>query len=429
MQNNRDTSRRPRPSHDHALLEMARTWLATLSFVDGLSVAIVMLSLVLFKRFGLTLPEITLYVALLWLPLALRPVVETMLMRVRLTPRSWIVSTEAVMAASFWVAAYTLIFLQWRFSTMLLLWLSTMAGVVHHVALRRYQLQVFAKSRLDVAERVGRVCHGLALVVVVGVCTMIGGNLEVLNRNIPTSWAMVLTAVAMMASACCVLHLLFLRRVTVVDPKPTGQPQWTLRSIFAATTERLSGWANVRLLLLLILMGLEGMFGGVAVVFLVDASHNGGVSLSPQEFGLAMGSIGVMTFVAGMVMRRSVRLAENLRKGTGLVGAAFTVQFAMFLLISYLTPVSLPAVIASVAVAELAHGAAMSAFFELLDRSLGKRFQSQSRAGCVAVASLLAVVGCAVSGLVQDATGYHNFFILMVVLGAVTTIASSNRKF
>lgn len=428
MLNNYDATRRQRPRHDNAFLEMAKTWLATLSFVDGLPVAIVMLSLVLFKRFGLTVPEITFFVALLWLPLALRPVVETMLMRVSLSPRSWLVSSEAVMAASLWCAAYTLVFLQWRVATMLFLWLTTMAGVVHHVALRRYQLQVLAKSRAGIAERLGRICHGLALVVVVGVCTMIGGNLEVLYRNIPTSWAMVLSAVAMIASAACVLHLLCLSRAAIVLPQTDRKTAWTLKNILNATAQRLRGRANLRLNFLLFFVGMEGMFGGVATVFLVDSAHNQGASLSPQEFGLAMGTIGVVAFVAGLVMRRSVSVAASLRRGVVLVGVAFTVQFTMFLLLSYNTPLSLLSIVVGVAMAELAHGVAMSQFFELLDRCCGKRFQSQSRAGCVAVASLLAVVLCAVSGMVQDEIGYHNFFILMAVLAAVATLIASNKK-
>lgn len=424
----RNQAKRQRQQRNFFFLETAKLWLPTLYFVDGMPVAIIMLSLVLFKRFGLGVPTIMIYAALLWLPLALRPMVETLLMRVRLSPKAWIVSTQAVMAVASWAAAYTVETMEWQLETMLFLWMVTMAGVVHHVAVRRYQTMAVSRSRIGDAERLGRVFHGLALIVVVGVFTMIGGNLEVLNRNIPKSWAMVLSAVAVVLTGACCLHLCFLRKAKTPNDQPNVLPLWTIRSIFTASRQHLWRRQSVRLWLLLVLMGMEGMFGGVAAVFLVDSAHNGGTSLSPQEFGLTLGTIGVVAFVLGMVMRHRVASQNSLRKGTAVVGVAFTVQFAMFWLMSYAAPMSLSLVVVSLFVAELGHGVAMSTFFEQLDRSCGKRFQSQSRAGFVAVASLCAVVLCALSGFMQDAMGYNRFFVLTTLLMAFVTLIAGNKR-
>ena len=38
----------------------------------------------------------------------------------------------------------------------------------------------------------------------------------------------------------------------------------------------------------------EGLLAKVSALFLIDAGHNGGLGLSPQEYGLVQGTVGVV---------------------------------------------------------------------------------------------------------------------------------------
>lgn len=57
-------------------------------------------------------------------------------------------------------------------------------------------------------------------------------------------------------------------------------------------------------LLLLLYRIPEALLSKISTLFLIDAIHNDGLGLSPQEFGFTQGTVGIIAFVLGSVLGR-----------------------------------------------------------------------------------------------------------------------------
>lgn len=84
------------------------TWVPTLYFAEGIPYFIVnVISVIMFKNMGMSNGDIAMYTGLLYLPWTVKPLWSPFVDIVR-TKRWWVVVTQAVIAVSFALAAFSL---------------------------------------------------------------------------------------------------------------------------------------------------------------------------------------------------------------------------------------------------------------------------------------------------------------------------------
>ena len=84
------------------------SWVPTLYFAEGLPyVAVMTISLVLYKQLGLSNAEITFYTSWLYLPWVIKPLWSPFIDLIK-TKRWWIVSMELLVGAAFGGVAFTI---------------------------------------------------------------------------------------------------------------------------------------------------------------------------------------------------------------------------------------------------------------------------------------------------------------------------------
>lgn len=376
-------------------------WLLPLAFADGMPFALMFVSIVLYKRLGLDNDLITLLTALLFTPWLLRPLTEPLTGRAdRLRP--WLVWTETATVVLTGITACTLR-LNNLVLTTALLWLTGLAGAVHSSAVSSLTARS-ASSRRHSATACRTTGFLLAMVFGQGFTVALAGNVEVLTRTIRYSWSMTFYLLAGVLLLTTLLNACMLRRVDASALSPGArQPEQP-------------GSALPVLLLMAALLP-ESLLTIVGQQFLIDARHNGGLGLSPSEYGLVEGTIGMLALVAGTTAGMVAARRLTARRMLWPSAACLTLPVAAYVGLSRTMPASLLTISVCAGIRLAALGFALTIIYKCL---------RSHTTGSMMASTLLFVLAIAVNamaGTIEESMGYRSFFLMTLAAGIVVVAA------
>ncbi len=263
-------------------------WVPSLTFSDALpSVAVMTLSVLLFKQLGLSNAAITFYTSWLYLPWVLKPVWSPFIDLVK-TKRWWILAMEMLIGAAFGGIAFTLPTSYWLQGSLFLFWVMAFAGASHCVAADGFYMLGLNQQQQASMMGVRTLFDRLASIFGQGFLVMVAGNLQVVFRgSIPFSWSLTFYGVMGMFIMLWLWHAYALPYAEddVRRRYESGRAIWhgfleTFRTFFAKEQV-------VSAVCFIVLFRMpEALLSKVSELFLIDAGHNGGLGLSPQEYGL-----------------------------------------------------------------------------------------------------------------------------------------------
>jgi len=380
--------------HRHPLL-----WLPSLYFAKGMPyVMVTVLSLLLLRQLGMSLAEVTLLVSFFYLPWVLKPWWVPTLMRT-LSARLWILLTELGLFFSFSVMAFVVSSVPLVFALLMVIAFLT---AIHNVAVDGLFRQTVEAPVHSAYHHVRELSRKLAVAVSQGVIVMLVGNLQVLYRyNITYSWSLMFYLVAG-------LFLFFFL--------------WHLYAVPAADRPVASSDASSPLtgsvVFFLLCYGLSPAFQTkVSILFLVEPLRWGGLGLSPQEFGLIVGSVGILALTIGGVLGAKAIRRWDLEDCLWPMSSTMLVPSLAYVWLSFVQPSSLWAIGVCVFVEQLCYGFGYAAYLCVLHRLGG----GEQKKMLMALSFLLP---CALSGLLVELTGYGVFFFIALALGILGLLST-----
>ncbi len=432
-------------------------WTLSLAVAGWFPVALLLTSIVLYKRLGLGNDQIAYYSSWLFLPWVLAPAIER-LVPASLNSRNAIVTME-VLASLFAIAVASSVMSEAPPSTLATLFLlSGMCGVVHNVEAAR----LAGRHNAGTGTRKHAAIYAVALFVAVTTChglaVSFASNMEVLTRNVRHSWEFTFYILAGVMAFLAILHCATLppadteQEVSDLESaasdlktdssdrksddisgyKTTDSlPQRLLKSLRTAP----AAWISAACTMLFLLP--EGLTMPSSVLFFIDARHNGGLGLSPTEYGLAWGTIGFAAFTLSLLIGE--RLTSRLKPGRWmwLMALAATLPNASYLYLSYEMPTDMATVSLFILMRQAVAGFGLSLCLHGMATANGQmktsNGQTTTTVGQVkppktyfrraAIIALPMFLGGLCSGTWQDAIGYRAFFAVAVAATVVTMAA------
>ena len=439
-------------------------WVLSLAVAGWFPVALLLTSIVLYKRLGLGNDQIAYYSSWLFLPWVLAPVIERFV-PASLNSRNAIVTME-VLASLLAIAVASSVMSEAPPATLATLFLlSGMCGVVHNVEAAR----LAERHNVGTSTHKCAALHAVTLFVAVTTChglaVSFAGNMEVLTRNVRHSWEFTFYILAGVMAFLAILHCATLppadteqevsdrktetsdhkidsydrKSDDISDHKTTDSlPQRLLRSMRTAP----AAWISAVCIMLFLLP--EGLTMPSSVLFFIDARHNGGLGLSPTEYGLAWGTIGFAAFTLCFLIGE--RLTSRLKPGRWmwLMALATTLPNASYLYLSYEMPTDMTTVSLFILMRQAVAGFGLSLCLHGMATANGQTMtangqmkpsngQTTTANGQVkppktyfrraAIIALPMFLGGLCSGTWQDAIGYRAFFAVAVAATVVTMAA------
>lgn len=393
---------------------MRWSWFPSLHFGDGMLLSVLVLTTIMMRRYGLNNSQIALYVSLLAIPFTLRPLFEMVVTYFRGTTKVWILSAEFISALSLWLVAFTLPTAYWLQGTLCFMPFVVVSGVFYSIAANRFYTNDEATANHQ-HRLFALLSKSLALLFGIGVMTMLAGNMEVVTRNVRYSWSLVFYIMAGVEFCIWLWHSIFL---------PGGKkPFVAKKDIFGlhghdhvkAVDLMMQGWRN-RLMLCFFLIFMLPLSLTIIIVplFLIDMTHNGGLSLAPQEVGLALGTVGVAAIFIG---RWTGNLAiRRLGWRVWIIPMSMTMIVYSLLLenLSNNIAYSLFDVCGIMLACGIAIGFGSNAYTAIVELFATKGGSQLRRATAASLTWATTIVAGVFGGLIQMDIGYRQFFLIAI---------------
>lgn len=266
----------------------------------------------------------------------------------------------------------------------------------------------------------------MALLFGCGVMAMVGGNMEVVTRNIRYSWSFVFYVMAGVELFLWLWHTLFLPGGPhgYAKPKPTmGLHRGEFRETMRRMLQRKDDIATLMFLPLFLLP--ETLLALTAPLFVIAKPHNDGLGMSPQEFAYAQGTAAVIAITVGYILGIYAIRRHGLRRWLQPSALLLAVPGAALLFLSYNTAAPLSIVAASLAVGHAALGFALSMVKKVMVRFTRNMPDSTLRHAIARtlIATPFVIVG-ALASLMLTIADYQRIFQLATELAVVPLIVS-----
>ena len=421
-------------------------WFPSLMFGDGLAVSVLVLTMVMLRRMGLDTADTALAIALLCLPVLLRPLFEMIVTHFWGTTKVWILSTQFISALSLAAVAFTLHTSYWLLGTACFMPFFVCSALFYNIALHRFYVDTpMKKLRCCDGEMVTLHSSNLntstpqhlnsqksagfltmALLFGCGVMSMVGGNMEVVTRNIRYSWSFVFYVMAGVELFLWLWHTLFLPGGPhgYAKPKPTmGLHRGEFRETMRRMLQRKDDIATLMFLPLFLLP--ETLLAITAPLFVIAKPHNDGLGMSPQEFAYAQGTAAVIAITVGYILGIYAIRRHGLRRWLLPSALLLAVPGTALLFLSYNTAAPLSIVAAALAAGHAALGFALSMVKQVVVRFTRNMPDSTLRHAIAR--TLIAtpfVIVSALASLMLTIADYQRIFQLATELAVVPLIVS-----
>ena len=400
-------------------------WVPTLYFAEGVPyVAVMTISLILYKRLGLSNTDITLYTSWLYLPWVIKPLWSPFVDMMK-TKRWWIITMQLLIGAALAGVGFTIPGPWGLQGSLSFFWLMAFSSATHDIAADGFYMLGLDQHEQAYFVGIRSTFYRIATIFSSGLLVGLAGALQVLTRNINYSWSLVFYLMAGLFIALWLYHSWAL-------PKPSEDGERLQRSIAGIATEfrqtvvtffqKPQVWAGICFMLFYRMP--EGLLAKVSALFLVDASHNGGLGLSDGEYGLVQGTVGVIGLTLGGILGGIVASRDGLKRWLWPMVMAITLPDLVYVYLSYVLPSDLLVINVCVFIEQFGYGFGFSAYMlYLIYYSMGEH-KTSHYALCTAFMALSMMIPGLFAGALQESVGYQTFFLIVVAACSLTYIVT-----
>ncbi len=391
-------------------------WIPTLYFAEGLPyVAVMVVSVVMYKRFGLSNTDIALYTSWLYLPWVIKPFWSPFVDILK-TKRWWIVSMQLFIGAGFAGIAFTLpapFFLQ---ASLAFFWLMAFSSATHDIAADGFYMLALDDSQQSFFVGIRSTFYRLASITGQGLLVILAGFLEKSTGNIPYAWSITFFILAGLFIAFFAWHRFVLPRPASDTGKAAHTPGEVMNEfVNTFKTFFMKKGIGQAIAFMLLYRLAEAMLVKLTYPFLLDVREVGGLGLSTQDAGIVYGTVGVIALTLGGIVGGIVASRKGLRYWIWPMALAITLPNLAYLLLAIYQPENFIWVNVAIALEQFGYGFGFTAYMLFLIYFSQGEHKTAHYSICTGFMALGMMLPGMAAGWIQEQLGYVNFFIFIVI--------------
>lgn len=401
-------------------------WIPTLYFAEGLPyVAIMTISVIMYKRMDISNTEIALYTGWLNLPWVIKPLWSPFIDLLK-TKRWWVICMQLLLGAGFAGVAFTIptdFFFQ---ATLAFFWLMAFSSATHDIAADGYYMLALTSHEQALYVGIRSTFYRIATIAGQGLLLMLAGFLEKSTESISYAWMITFYVAAGLFLAVTVYHAWALPKPSSDKPVEGGGGDSILSGFlktFVSFFRKPQAWAA--LLFMLLYRFPEAQLAKMCNIFLIDSADKGGLGLTTTEVGLVQGTIGIIGLTLGGILGGIAASKGGLKRWLWPMVWAISLPDLVYVYLSYAQPESLWVVGGCVFVEQLGYGFGFTAYMLYLIYYSQGEHSTAHYAICTAFMALGMMLPGMMAGWLQEMMGYQNFFWWVMVCCALTFIVTA----
>lgn len=392
-------------------------WVPTLYFAEGLPYfAVMTISVIMYKRLGLSNTDIALYTSWLYLPWVIKPFWSPFVDILK-TKRWWITTMQILIGAGLSGIAFTLPTSFYLQATLAFFWLMAFSSATHDIAADGFYMLALDDSQQSFFVGIRSIFYRLASITGQGFLIILAGHLETSTSNIPYAWSITFFIMTGLFIAFFVYHRFILPYPVSDTGKSANTPKDVLKE-FLNTFRSFFTKKGVAIALLFILTYrlAEAMLVRLAYPFLLDSREIGGLGLKTKDAGLTYGTVGVISLILGGIIGGILASRKGLKYWIWPMALAITLPNAAYLILAYFQPENFLWINVAVAFEQFGYGFGFTAYMLFMIYFSQGEHKTAHYSICTGFMALGMMLPGMAAGWIQEQLGYLNFFIFIMIM-------------
>lgn len=404
-------------------------WVPTLYFAEGLPYVLVTgLAAVMYMQMGLTDTELGLYTGWLSLPWVIKPLWSPFIDLLK-TKRWWVLTMQLLIGASLAGIAFTLPTAMWFQASMALLFIIAFASATHDISADGFYMIELDEHEQAMFVGIRNTFYRLAVIFGNGILVSLAGVLQVMFRNrIAFTWSLIFYGLAGIFIALWLYHGLRMPRPDADRQQDSSISEvWSgLKTMLATFFTKFPCRQTLFVMLFLLFYRFpEALLNTMTKTFLMRPNSSGGLALSPQEYGLANGTIGLVGLLLGGIVGGLLVSRDGMKRWLWPMVCAITLPDIVYILLSFTLTSNIFIISTCLFIEQFGYGLGFTVLtLYMLYYSQGK-FKTAHYAICTGISYLGLMLPGMVSGYIKDAVGYQMFFIIVMASCVITFLVTA----
>ena len=404
-------------------------WVPTLYFAQGLPyVAVMTISVIMYKRLGISNTDIALYTSWLYLPWVIKPFWSPFVDLLK-TKRWWVVTMQMLVGAGLAGVAFTLptdFFFQ---ASLAVFWLVAFSSATHDIAADGYYMLALEPHEQAFFVGIRSTFYRISTIAGQGILVMIAGALETSTGKIPMSWSITFFIMAGLFIAFCLYHKFILPKPASDKPSVTVTASNLMKEFFATFASFFKKkQVAIAILFMLFYRFPEAQLVKLITPFLIDPREVGGLGLTTTEIGLTYGTIGIIGLTVGGILGGILASRGGLKKWLWPMALIISLPNIAFVYLASVQPESFWVINLCVFIEQFGYGFGFTAYMLYMIYFSDGEHKTAHYAICTAFMALGMMLPGMAAGWLQERLGYENFFIWVMICCIGTLVVTAFLK-
>ena len=391
-------------------------WVPSIYLAEGIPYMIAMtVSVILYKKLGLSNTQIALYTSWLYIPWIIKPLWSPFV-DIFCTKRFWILAMQLAIGGSLGCVALTLPATEFVRYSLAMFWIMAFSSATHDIAADGFYMLGLNTPQQAAFVGVRVVFYRVATIAAKGGLVIMAGVLENYGYPVVRAWSLAFIGVAAVFLALFIYHFFVL-------PKPAADASapWDKSKNFLAEYFRiLTIFFRRKDILIIITFFLFYRFAEAQLVkmvapFLLDSRIKGGLGLTTAEVGVIYGTVGVVALMLGGLLGGYVVYKKGLKFWLWPMVLIMHLPDLIFVYLSHALPESLWLIGSALAIEQFGYGFGFTAYTMYMIMVSQGEYKTVFYAIGTGIMALGMMLPAMASGWIQEILGYKNFFIWITI--------------
>lgn len=400
------------------------SWVPTLYFAQGLPyVAVMTISVIMYKRLGISNTDIALYTGWLYLPWVIKPFWSP-LVELFSTKRRWIILMQWLVALGLGGIALTLPLRGFFTLSLACFWVVAFVSATHDIAADGFYILALDEHQQSFFVGIRSTFYRIATVVGQGGLVVIAGLLEK-TTSVSNAWSVIFCILSGFFMLAAFYHSWMLPSTE----KPREEPA-DLSATFSRFFQVFRNFftkpqIGIALLFMLFYRLPEALLVKLINPFLLDPVSAGGLGLTTEQVGITYGTVGIIGLTLGGIIGGIVASRNGLKHWLMPMAWSMSLTCLTFLYLSVASDPSLLTINLCVFIEQFGYGFGFTAYMLYLIYFSEGPDATSHYSICTGFMALGMMLPGMAAGWLQETVGYPLFFTITIACCVFTIAVAS----
>ncbi|MBN3584170.1 MFS transporter [Algoriphagus aestuarii] len=401
-------------------------WIPSLYMTEGIPyILIIVVSVIMYKKLGVSNSDIGLYTSLLYLPWVIKPIWSP-IVDLFGTKRKWFLNMQFILSLVFLGVGLNTGGSQFFFVTLAFFWMGAFASATNDIASDGMYLIALKPDQQSFFVGLRGTFYRIGMITGQGLIVMVAGYLETTLADNTRAWSYTMIVVALLMLILTLIN--FLTTPKIEDETPvTSSREASFGKVF--TTFFTKKNIGISLAFVLLYRLGESQLVKMASPFLLDAKETGGLGLSTSEVGFLYGTIGVIALLVGGILGGIAISRDGLGKWMIPMALSLNLPNLLYIALAHFQPDSILFAGAVVIIEQFGYGFGFAAYMIFLIYLAEGIFKTSHYALATGFMAMGMMFPGMISGYIQEWLGYTGFFVWVGIAMIPALIMAKSVKY